>query len=197
MLSAYVLIKTYGCSTAKANAWLPHLHAAAKFSDVDEDKNRLACFLAQIGHESGRLRYTREIWGPTAQQARYEPDTSLSRTLGNFQSGDGKLYMGRGLIQITGRLNYHATTQQMRGALAADTPGNAAPIATPDFEAQPELLEQPLWAAMSAALYWRQRKLNTYADRHDFVTLTRRINGGLNGLADRQALYSAAFGALV
>lgn len=197
MLTASLLIKIYGCKTGQAASWLAHLDAAAKFADVDDDNNRLACFLAQLGHESGRLRYTREIWGPTAQQLRYDYGTPLARTLGNFQPGDGRRYLGRGLIQVTGRMNYQLTAARMRAMLDADCSADGTPVEVPDFEQNPELLELPFWAAMSAALFWRLRKLNNFADRHDFITLTRRINGGINGLADRQALYSLALGALV
>lgn len=193
MLTTSLLVSLFGCTTSKADFWLPHLQSATAFADVAEDANRLACFLAQVGHESGRLRYVREIWGPTAQQLRYEPGTTLAKTLGNVEPGDGKRYMGRGLIQITGRANYRATTDNMRAAI--QELGNSA-TEVPDFEAAPEMLETPLWAAMSAALFWRQRKLNTLADARDFVTLTKRINGGTNGLADRQALYAAATSAL-
>lgn len=197
MLTASLLIKVFGCKAERAKTWLPHLEAAARFADVDEDQNRLACFLAQLGHESGRLRYTREIWGPTAQQLRYELGTPLARTLGNFEPGDGKRYMGRGLIQVTGRANYRLAAARMRIAVEDEWSQEGTPIDVPDFEAEPEALERPFWAAMSAALYWRVRKLNGFADRRDFVTLTRRINGGINGLADRQALFSAAFAALI
>ena len=151
---------------------------------------------------SSDLHYTREIWGPTAQQLRYEYGTPLAKQLGNFRAGDGARYRGRGLIQVTGRLNYQLTTRQMQEEFArhASLPELGAAGAgggIPDFEAEPEALERPLWAAMSAGLYWLTHRLNVPADTHDFVTLTRRINGGINGLADRQALYAAAFAALV
>lgn len=133
---------------------------------------RAAAFIAQIGHESGQLRYVREIWGPTAQQACYEGRADLGNTL----KGDGSKYRGRGLIQITGRANYAAC-------------GEALGL---DLISQPELLEQPQYAAMSAAWFWSTRGLNTLADQKDFARITRRINGGLTGQADRQALYEKA-----
>ncbi|GAA5184056.1 glycoside hydrolase family 19 protein [Niveibacterium umoris] len=197
MLTARQIANIYACKADRAEMWLPHLQAAARLCDVDEDHNRLACFLAQVGHESGRLRYTREIWGPTAQQKRYEYGTPLAKSLGNFRPGDGKRYMGRGLIQVTGRVNYHITTQRMREALKEGV-SNANDLPdVPDFEDDPEALERPMWAALSAGLYWKLHKLNLYADKHDFVTLTRRINGGINGLADRQALFATAFSSLL
>ncbi len=133
---------------------------------------RIAAFLAQVGHESGRLLYAREIWGPTAAQQRYEGRSDL----GNIQRGDGKRYMGRGLIQITGRANY----QQVSDALGVD------------FVSKPELLESTLYASLSAGWYWDSRRLNRWADSGDFERITRRINGGVNGLEDRYALLEAA-----
>jgi putative chitinase len=133
---------------------------------------RAAAFIAQVGHESGQLRLVREIWGPTAQQAGYEGRADL----GNIVKGDGSKYRGRGLIQITGRANYAACGE----ALGLDLINN------------PQQLEQPQYAAMSAAWFWSTRGLNTLADQSEFVKITRRINGGLNGLADRQALYEKA-----
>lgn len=130
---------------------------------------RAAGFLAQVGHESARLRYVREIWGPTPVQRRYEGRADL----GNVQPGDGKRYMGRGLIQVTGRINYAACGQA---------------LGLPLLE-RPELLEQPEHAAMSAGWYWKSRNLNRFCDAMDIVSLTRAVNGGVNGLADRRAIW--------
>ncbi|PTC29373.1 chitinase [Pseudomonas aylmerensis] len=155
----------------QAGVFVPVLNAAmGKYGIVT--KLRIAAFIAQVGHESGQLRYVREIWGPTAQQAGYEGRVDL----GNNVSGDGFKYRGRGLIQITGRANNAAC-------------GEALGL---DLINQPTLLEQPQYAAMSAAWFWSTRGLNTLADQGEFVKITRRINGGLNGLADRQALYEKA-----
>ena len=114
----------------------------------------------------------KEIWGPTKAQARYEGRADL----GNTQPGDGSKFRGRGLIQITGRSNYK-------------TCGEALGL---DLITQPELLEKPQHACMSAVWFWATRGLNTLADEGKFDTITSRINGGLNGLADRQALYARA-----
>ena len=133
---------------------------------------RGAAFIAQIGHESGQLRWVREIWGPTAQQAGYDGRVDL----GNTVKGDGSKYRGRGLIQITGRANYAACGE----ALGLDLIG------------KPELLELPQHAAMSAAWFWSTKGLNTLADQGEFVKITRRINGGINGLEDRLTLYKVA-----
>ncbi|WP_016970611.1 glycoside hydrolase family 19 protein [Pseudomonas tolaasii] len=138
---------------------------------------RVAAFIAQVGHESGQLRWVREIWGPTAQQLGYEGRADLGNTL----KGDGSKFRGRGLIQVTGRANYVAC-------------GEALGL---DLISKPELLELPQYAAMSAAWFWSTRGLNTLADQNDFTKITRRINGGLNGQADRQALYDKALQVLV
>jgi putative chitinase len=180
------LQRILGIRAPLATKWAPFVTRALEASECNTTK-RVAAWLAQIGHESGCLRYTRELWGPTPQQLRYEPGTSLAKTLGNVEPGDGKRYMGRGLIQITGRTNYRLCTSRMAKLTDADVP---------DFEEQPELLERPDWAALSAALFWKTKNLNRWADSGDFAELTRRINGGYNGLAHRQLLYVAATGEL-
>ena len=155
----------------QAGVFVPVLNTAmVRFQIVGA--KRVAAFIAQVGHESGQLRWVREIWGPTAQQAGYEGRADL----GNTVKGDGSKYRGRGLIQITGRANYAAC-------------GEALGL---DLLSKPELLELPQYAAMSAAWFWSTKGLNTLADKGDFVKITRRINGGLNGQADRQALYGKA-----
>ena len=180
MMTTAQLCAATGATPERAQRWLPHIVNACDLFDINTPA-RLAAFLAQIGHESGRLRYSREIWGPTPAQARYEG----RKDLGNVRAGDGKRYMGRGLIQTTGRANYAATTQGLR----AIAPG------VPDFEAAPELLELPKWAALSAAWYWHSRRLNALADLDTdaaFLAITKKINGGTNGLADRRTLWDAA-----
>ncbi|MHA4978041.1 glycoside hydrolase family 19 protein [Pseudomonas extremorientalis] len=155
----------------QAGVFVPALNTAMSRYGV-VGTARVAAFIAQVGHESGQLRYVREIWGPTAQQLTYEGRADL----GNTVKGDGSKYRGRGLIQITGRANYAAC-------------GEALSL---DLINKPELLELPQYAAMSAAWFWSIRGLNTLADQKDFVKITRRINGGLTGQADRQALYDTA-----
>ncbi|SED25967.1 glycoside hydrolase family 19 protein [Pseudomonas marginalis] len=155
----------------RAGIFILGLNAAMSQYAIDTP-HRVAAFIAQIGHESGQLVHVREIWGPTAQQAGYEGRADLGNTL----KGDGSRYRGRGLIQITGRANYTACGE----ALGLDL------INHPDF------LELPQHAAMSAAWFWSTRGLNALADRGEFVKITRRINGGLTGQDDRQALYDRA-----
>lgn len=185
MLTSVPLQKILGIKKSVADSWLPLINDACVFAEINTTA-RIAAFIAQIGHESGNLRYTREIWGPTAQQLRYE-GTSLAKTLGNSQPGDGIRYLGRGLLQTTGRANYRMTRDKLRKYLGEYVP---------DFEARPELLQEKRWAALTAALYWRERNLNRFADSGNFAELTRRINGGYNGMAHRQALYTAALSEL-
>lgn len=129
---------------------------------------REAAFIAQIAHESGSFKYVREIASGESYEGRAD--------LGNTEPGDGVRFKGRGLIQITGRSNY----AQCGAALDLDL------ITTP------EILEQPVPACRSAAWFWHSRKLNELADAGDFRQITRRINGGYNGYADRLALYARA-----
>lgn len=168
-----------GCNAVRAALWLAHIQAACDDFEINTPQ-RLAAFLAQIGHESGRLAYVREIWGPAQvpAQARYEGRADL----GNTQPGDGKRFMGRGLIQTTGRANYAATRDGLREFVAN----------VPDFEVNPTALELSQWAALSAAWYWHSRGLNKLADAGDFFTITRKINGGTNGMADRLMLWECA-----
>ncbi len=154
-----------------AGVFVPVLNTAMNRYQIVGAK-RVAAFIAQIGHESGQLKYVKEIWGPTVAQTRYEGRADL----GNTEPDDGSKYRGRGLIQITGRANYKAC-------------GDALGL---DLINQPELLEKPQHACMSAAWFWATKGLSTLADEGKFETITRRINGGVNGLADRQMLYARA-----
>ncbi|WP_332762482.1 glycoside hydrolase family 19 protein [Pseudomonas koreensis] len=139
---------------------------------------RIAAFLAQVGHESGQLRYVREL-GNNQYLSKYDTGT-LALRLGNTPEadGDGQKYLGRGLIQITGRSNYRQCSLGLFG--------------DERLLSLPELLEQPQWAAESAAWFWEQKGLNELADRDQFNIITRRINGGLNGLQDRLEIWARA-----
>lgn len=168
----------------RAVKWLPHIINAMNLAEVNTPK-RISCFISQVGHETARLRYSKEVWGPTKQQLRYE-GTPLATRLGNTQVGDGKRYLGRGLLQVTGRYNYRKFSTNIKKYIKD----------APDFEKYPELLETPEWAALSAALYWIDNKLNTFADSGDFLGLTKAINGGTNGLIERQELFAKALSVL-
>ncbi len=129
---------------------------------------RKSAFLATIIHESGSFEYTREIASGVAYEGR--------KDLGNIHKGDGIKFRGRGLIQLTGRTNYE----------------RASKVFGVDFITQPELIEQPEWATAVSAWWWYQRGLNSIADTTDFRHVTRMVNGGYNGMADRQRWYDRA-----
>ena len=127
---------------------------------------RISHFLAQTGHESGDLLYMQELASGQAYEGRAD--------LGNTQPGDGPRFKGRGLIQLTGRVNYIAYGKTIGVDLTVD--GNWERVAT-----DPEL------AVGAACWYWTTHHLNDLADRDDLETITRRVNGGLNGLDSRAA----------
>lgn len=161
----------------QAGVFISTLNNAMDGHGINTPK-RIAAFIAQVGHESGQLHYVRELGGDE-YLSKYDTGTLVAR-LGNTPAldGDGQRYRGRGLIQITGRQNY----QQCSLGLFGDE----------RLLASPELLEQPQWAAESAAWFWAQNGLNELADRDQFNSITRRINGGLNGLQNRLQLWARA-----
>lgn len=161
--------------SAKRALYLPHLNDAMQACGITTPL-RTAAFVAQLAHESGEFRWMEEIWGPTPAQRRYEPPSDLAAKLGNTQAGDGKRFKGRGPIQITGRFNY----AKFGALLGVDLVGDPAQAAAPEV------------AFSTAGLFWQKNGLNELADARDFVTITRRINGGTNGLADRQMYYERA-----
>lgn len=181
MITADQLASATGATLPRARNWIDAVAAALGVFAITSPA-RQAAFLAQIGHESGRLVYVREIWGPTPAQLRYEG----RKDLGNLRPGDGRRFMGRGLIQITGRSNYTALRDGLRNYLPS----------IPDFEASPELVELPRWAAYSAGWFWATHGCNEMADANSFMQITRRINGGTNGYEDRLALWESGKTAL-
>lgn len=160
-----------------AGLFLSALNTAMSRFQIGQPK-RIAAFLAQVGHESGELRYVREL-GSDQYLSKYDTGILAAR-LGNTPEadGDGQKYRGRGLIQITGRRNYLACSQALFG--------------DDRLLGQPQLLEQPQWACESAAWFWQSNGLNELADKDQFTTITRRINGGLNGLEDRLQVWARA-----
>lgn len=158
-------------------------------------------YLAQVLHETGYLRWLKEIWGPTEAQKRYERDfkkpwdkNQLAFRLGNAMKGDGIRYMGRGDMQTTGRYNYRRLS-------------NHTGI---DFLNNPSLLEQPQYAVLSGVDYWKSNSLSRIALGDDRATvaifdekrkttvkvnkalylITKRVNGGTNGLISRSNLFT-------
>ncbi|CAM3251691.1 D-Ala-D-Ala carboxypeptidase family metallohydrolase [Asticcacaulis taihuensis] len=177
----------------RALAYAPALEACLALGNITS-RQRLVHFLAQLAHESAGFRALKE-------NLNYRPDVLLAvfrsrvqtiekanelvaagpdaiaefvygnrPSLGNVNPGDGAKYIGRGFIMITGRSNY-ATY--------------AALINQPLLD-QPELLENPLYAAQGAAAFWKQTGCNAKADADDVEGVTRIVNGGVNGLEDRK-----------
>ncbi len=132
---------------------------------------RISAFVAQLGHESGGLQFMEELASGRAYEFR--------KDLGNIYKGDGVRFKGRGAIQITGRYNYTQISQYLRQ----------------DFISNPHLLAQIPYAILSAGWYWYSRNLNPIADKNtldSFRLITRKINGGFNGLEDRLNYWSRA-----
>jgi putative chitinase len=133
---------------------------------------RPAMFIAQVAHESGAFKYTSELWGPTRQQLRYDDGGSLARALGNGP-GEGFAWRGHGFIQVTGYLNHKKVAEYFK-------------IPISDIAAW---LTTPAGACRGAAQWWSANGCNALADAFAFVDLTKRINGGYNGLAERTQFY--------
>lgn len=129
---------------------------------------RQAAFIAQVAHESGELRYTREIADGSAYEGRAD--------LGNTHSGDGPTFKGRGLIQITGRANYEVCGKALGMSLLLN----------------PGWLETPLGACRSAGWFWQTHALNGFADADKFGSITKAINGGYNHIDERLAYWIRA-----
>lgn len=165
------LSEATGARIDRATTFLPFVVAAMQEFCIDTPA-RQAAFLAQIGHESGGLHWLVELWGPTASQTRYETRYDI----GNVQPGDGFKFRGRGIVQITGRTNYERA-------------GAALGVNLIDH---PELLGEPELACRSAAWFWKAHGCNELADTGNFEAVTRRINGGLNGYAERLGLWVKA-----
>jgi Predicted chitinase len=169
------LKKIYPNSTeVNRQKYLPYLNIYMAEYEINTFE-RIVAFLAQIGHESGQLRYVEEIASGKAYEGR--------KDLGNIYKGDGKKYKGRGLIQVTGRRNYTAFDRWVTNL----------PIGV-DFVDSPELLKEPEYAVLSACWYWTINNLNRYATlkEEDFRKMTRIINGGYNGYADRKQIWDRA-----
>ena len=151
----------------KLELFLPYLNSTMEEFEINTPR-RIQMFLAQVGHESGQLRYLKELASGEAYEGR--------KDLGNTHTGDGVKYKGRGLIQLTGRSNY---------VLAS------LGLGLPLLE-KPELLELPENAARVAGWFRYNKRLNGLADEGLFEKMTRVINGGMNGYADRYKLLQRA-----
>jgi putative chitinase len=194
-----------GATQTNAAKFLPFLQGTCKAYDITSP-NRIAGFLSQIGHESGGLSTLTEslnysvdallkIFGRhriseadakrhgrfLSQRANQEAIANLiyggdwgRKHLGNTQPGDGWRFRGRGLKQLTGRDNYKRCGDAIGG----------------DFIAKPDDLLMPVNAALSAGWFWHTNGLNKLADMGDVRAMTKVVNGGANGLTERQALFT-------
>lgn len=191
------IVRIMACSQALADKYCYPLNACFEKYGINT-RLRISSFLAQVGHESGRLsqvvenlnysadalrrtwpsRFMSELAMQVARQPERIANIVYGGRMGNLEPGDGWKYRGRGLIQITGRDNYAACSKALFG--------------DDRLLRNPELLEQPEWACMSAAWFWDSRGLNSLAGKGDIVGVTKKINGGTNGLEDRKALYEKA-----
>jgi putative chitinase len=139
------------------------------FEKYSIDSNiRMCHFLAQVLHESGAFRYSSEIWGNTPAQQAYDTRIDLGNT--PEHDGDGYKYRGRGWIQLTGKTNYRLFGKEVGLDLLTD----------PD-----KVAEEP-YDSLAAGWYWNRKDLNSFADQDDILTITKKINGGFNGLDDRK-----------
>ncbi len=133
---------------------------------------RIAHFLGQTCHESAGFRTTEEFASGEAYEGRAD--------LGNNQPGDGPRYKGRGLLQLTGRANYRS----IGGILGVD------------LENHPERAAEPVLSLKIACEFWKRKNINQFCDADDLVEVTRRVNGGRNGLEDRGAYTAKAKNAI-
>ncbi len=180
--------------------WLEPLRETFDKYQINTPK-RQACFIGQCMHESGGFRLLREnlnysaralvaTWpsrfpdADVAEQYARQPEKIANKVyggrMGNTEDGDGAKYIGRGLIQLTGKDNYKAFGEAIGE----------------DLVANPQLVEEPRYAALSAGWYWNKRGLNALADAMDIDTLTKRINGGNIGIQDRIAKINKALDVL-
>jgi len=181
---------------ALADIWAEPLSETCEEFGIDTPY-RIAGFISNTAHESGGFKYVKEnlnysaaslmrVW-PTrfpaheiAQRYAMQPEKIANRAYadrmgnGDEASGDGYRFLGRGLIQLTGKNQYVAYS------LACDN----------EALQHPEIVEQPKYAAESAGWFWNVNKLNTLADAQDVVGMRKRVNGGFNGLDDVQMKYS-------
>ena len=176
--------------------WLEPLEEAFAKYDISTPQ-RQAAFIGQCAHESGNfktlqenLNYsaeglmktwpsrfsTKDIADQYARQPAKIAGKVYNGRLGNASEEEAAKYLGRGLIQLTGKENY----------------ANCGSGIGVDLLANPTLLLEPRYAALSAAWFWNKKGLNALADASDYETMTKRINGGLIGLDDRKAKIAKA-----
>jgi putative chitinase len=197
MISVELLTRAKLCNAETAAKWVLDLDATCIEFEINTPL-RIAGFLSQCAHESNYFRslqenlnyseqgllkvFPKNFTPELAAQYEHQPEKIASRVYANRMgngdeaSGDGWKYRGRGILQITGKNNY---------AEFEDYYGGEKKILD-----NPDLLSTPDYAAPSAGWFWRRGQLNTLADNQDVINMTKRINGGTNGLETRQMLYN-------
>jgi len=197
------MLKEMGVSDVDAKQYIGHLEQVLPKYGIADSRLRLAHFFAQILHESGCMRFDmenlnyssealRQVFGKyfttKAEADAYarQPEKIANRVYANRMgnrgeaSGDGWRFRGRGLIQLTGRNNYKAFAEWVDDERIMEEPDRVSSE----------------YAVHSAVFFWDQNSLNRFADKDDVVGLTRKINGGENGLAHRRELLHKANGLL-
>ena len=197
------MLKEMGVSDGDAEQYIGHLEKTLPKYGIADSRIRLAHFFAQVLHESGCMRFdmenlnyssdalarvfrkhftTREEADAYARQPEKIANRVYANRMGNRSeaSGDGWKYRGRGLIQLTGRSNYQAFAEWVGDQRVVD---------------EPDLVSTE-YAVHSAVFFWDRNSLNRFADKDDVVGLTKKINGGVNGLAHRRELLNKANGLL-
>lgn len=166
-LTSEQLSKIYPLAKHRVDKYLPYINVTLTEFGINTPM-RVASFLAQIGHESAQLFYTEEIASGKAYEGRQD--------LGNNQPGDGVRFKGRGFIQTTGRKNYQLCATKF-----------GIPL-----DQMASWLMTPEGACRSSGFFWERNNLNKISDRGDVVAVTKIVNGGKNGLAERIKYYENA-----
>ena len=197
------MLKEMGVSDGDARQYIGHLEQVLPKYGIADSRLRLAHFFAQILHESGCMRFDMENLNYSSEALRRvfgkyfttkaeadayarQPEKIANRVYANRMgnhgeaSGDGWRFRGRGLIQLTGRSNYKAFAEWVDDERILEEPDRVASE----------------YAVHSAVFFWDRNSLNRFADKDDVVGLTRKINGGENGLAHRRELFNKATGLL-
>lgn len=200
MIQAEQLADAGLCDLPTAEKWIDALNDAADTYAIDTPL-RQAHWLAQCAHESGQFRFVAENLNYSADALvrtfrKYFPTVDAARAYarqpvriaskvyanrmgnGSEASKEGWLYRGRGLIQLTGKDNYRAFGREIEQEN--------------EVLADPDLVLEPEFAALSAAWFWERNGLNELADQENVLAITKRINGGTNGLEDRERLLEQA-----
>lgn len=201
-MSSFILTKSQLQELLPGNPYIDYWYSALERCLPDYDINtpqRVAAFIAQCAHESGGFKFLKENLNYRAESLmrvwpRYFPNLDIAKQYAHNQekianrayasrmgngdeaSGDGWKFCGRGLIQLTGRSNYQAFADSIET----------------DIEDIPAYLATFEGAVQSACWFWENNNLNRWADQGDILNLTKKINGGTLGLADRQKHYDHA-----